>query len=556
MKRTISLLLVISTLITAFTFTVVAEPTELPTFDNCKDGNGNQLDTHYINDANIWNYEEGKLSLSTSANEGLILFDNELNKNTITADYYTSSLAGSTAKDGIVFAYDENTQSYYWLYILSYSKLCLTKIVNGVEENNTLLDENIYNIPNAENKALGSSNSPIKTTIAVEWDEETGVINASFNGTVYTVEDKNTETGKLKLTGNLYGIRMKDDNGHSHRPYFKSFTAGIPSAATPVDVTATPILPPEVEYSAGTTFNGSVNVNGWNNDNACKGIQMVLEISDGLTVTNVTIGTHFTGGTVKFNQDGTTLRISYMGTDTNADNNNITVSGTASSYELFNIAFEAVEDLEPGDTLEISIVEAKILITSDPDSAIDILDPAIGTDTAEIVQGISFSATELYTGDGSDIIPSDKTAILITVTNPGNGSANTANLIYDDGTYVYVFKYNEAISIKLGIGAYIALVDNSGTYDFTNSANYTFGTESSDIKFGDVNGDGSVNAQDALAVIDMWLRNENAPTGDDAILAANVNGDSKIDTYDALGIIEAFTLNNNEYIIVTKATTP
>ena len=80
------------------------------------------------------------------------------------------------------------------------------------------------------------------------------------------------------------------------------------------------------------------------------------------------------------------------------------------------------------------------------------------------------------------------------------------------------------------------------------------GGTASNITFGDTNGDGVINAQDALAAVDMWLRKGDEPT-DDEILTANVNGDARIDTYDALAIVEAFVYNDREYAIVTKATT-
>ena len=65
-----------------------------------------------------------------------------------------------------------------------------------------------------------------------------------------------------------------------------------------------------------------------------------------------------------------------------------------------------------------------------------------------------------------------------------------------------------------------------------------------------MNGDGLINAQDALATVDAWLRKTDAPQ-DAKILAMNVNGDSRINTFDALGIVEAF-VNGSEYEVVTK----
>ena len=87
---------------------------------------------------------------------------------------------------------------------------------------------------------------------------------------------------------------------------------------------------------------------------------------------------------------------------------------------------------------------------------------------------------------------------------------------------------------------------------FVNKANFTFTEETAaTITFGDSNGDGVINAQDALAAVDTWLRKTDAPT-DDEILALNVNSDSRINTFDALGIVEAF-VDDSEYLIVTKA---
>ena len=87
---------------------------------------------------------------------------------------------------------------------------------------------------------------------------------------------------------------------------------------------------------------------------------------------------------------------------------------------------------------------------------------------------------------------------------------------------------------------------------FVNKANFTFTEDNaSEITFGDANGDGGINAQDALAAVDTWLRKTDAPT-DDEILALNVNSDSRINTFDALGIVEAF-VDDSEYLIVTKA---
>ena len=89
---------------------------------------------------------------------------------------------------------------------------------------------------------------------------------------------------------------------------------------------------------------------------------------------------------------------------------------------------------------------------------------------------------------------------------------------------------------------------------FATKANFTLAEDAAaQITFGDTNGDGVINAQDALNAVDAWLRKGDAPT-DDQILTMNVNGDSRINTFDALGIVEAF-VNKSEYLVVTKAAT-
>ena len=90
--------------------------------------------------------------------------------------------------------------------------------------------------------------------------------------------------------------------------------------------------------------------------------------------------------------------------------------------------------------------------------------------------------------------------------------------------------------------------------EFVDASNYTIpGGKSDRIDFGDINLDGDINAQDALAAVDFWLRKGEEPT-DLQILTSNVNGDSRINTFDALGIVEAF-VDGADYGVVTKAAT-
>jgi hypothetical protein len=91
--------------------------------------------------------------------------------------------------------------------------------------------------------------------------------------------------------------------------------------------------------------------------------------------------------------------------------------------------------------------------------------------------------------------------------------------------------------------------------NFATKANYKYNTsaKAETIRFADANKDKVVNAQDALAAVNAWLRKGDAPTDMD-ILTMNINSDSRINTFDALGIVEAF-VNGIEYNVITKAAT-
>lgn len=315
-------------------------------------------------------------------------------------------------------------------------------------------------------------------------------------------------------------------------------------------VGATLGLPEKVENVPGTTFNAVLSVNGWDNDGAYKLLDMIVNVPEGLTVSNVVASNRLVGGTLSYNLSGGKLRIVYFDANTN---NDLTVNGESFPLELLTITF-TVGEVEADDILAISVTDMNLKLTSDPtdeNSKVEI-DTEDATGNVTVVEGRTFSAGVLYDGDGVDLIPSDKKAVVVTVTE----LEGTKKLTYNDGTNTIEFKYNAEISAKLGVTAYVALVDaDIATESFENADYFTIEEADADsITFGDINGDGVINAQDALAAVDMWLRKGDEPTDDD-ILSANVNGDSRIDTYDALAIVEAFVYDDRQYAIVTKATT-
>ena len=305
------------------------------------------------------------------------------------------------------------------------------------------------------------------------------------------------------------------------------------------------------KINAGTTFNGILSVTGWKNENGYKLIDFIITVPAGVAVNNITVGDPLSGGQLSWHLEASTgkLRVVYFDANLNSD---LTVNNPEEIAALFTISFTA-GNLEVGTVLDFTVSEMSMKKTSDSadDTASDVVDTEEAEDETQIVEGISFSAGILYQGDGVDLIPADKMAIAVAVTGITSGT----KLTYFDGTNTIEFVYSAEVSAKTGVATYVALVDASiAAENFANESYYTLpGGNATTITFGDTNGDGVLNAQDALAVVDAWLRKGDAPT-DDEILVMNVNGDSRINTFDALGIVEKF-VTGSELVVITKAAT-
>lgn len=315
------------------------------------------------------------------------------------------------------------------------------------------------------------------------------------------------------------------------------------------ELAATLSVPAQIENIVGNTFDAIISINGWNNEAGYKLIDMIVSIPEGLAVKQVTAGNRLEGGAVSYHlEEGTgKLRIVYF--DAN-ENKSLTVSENTFPAELFHVTFEVKEEILVEEMM-VAITGMSLKLGSDAYAEDNLV--VINTDKAMAViratEGITFSAVSLYQGDDVDLIPSAKKAVAIAVT----AVDEKTKITYSDGTNNIEFNYSKELSDKTGIVSYVALVDSSiNMENFVDKKNYIVKEEEPfDITFGDVNEDGLVNAQDALATVDAWLRKADAPT-DNQILTMNVNGDSRINTFDALGIVEAF-VNNSEHAIVTKA---
>ena len=321
--------------------------------------------------------------------------------------------------------------------------------------------------------------------------------------------------------------------------------------AVPETDEMTAILGVPEKINEGDSFNAVISINKWDNEAGYKLIDFIMTVPQGLSVTDVIVGDRLTGGEVLWNLEAETgkLRVVYFDANENAT---LTISGEEYPAELFTICFKA-DDVYGGSKLDIAISGMSVKLTSDSEDEASMI--VVNTDrakgTVDVVVGISFSAVCLYTGDDVDLIPATKKAVAVAVTGIKNGT----KLSFNDGANPVEFRYSAEITAKTGVSTYVALVDAAIPMEhFINDLYYTIpGGDAGAVSFGDANGDGVLNAQDALAAVDTWLRRGEDPT-DLQILTMNVNGDSRINTFDALGIVEAF-VNGTEYGVVTKAAT-
>ncbi|MDE6539295.1 MAG: hypothetical protein K2K66_03820 [Ruminococcus sp.] len=173
------------------------------------------------------------------------------------------------------------------------------------------------------------------------------------------------------------------------------------------------------------------------------------------------------------------------------------------------------------------------------------------TATTSVPEKITFSVVCLYKGDDMDIISSSEMAVAIAVKN----AEQNVMITYDDGKHTAEFLYNEDVSEKLGFYVYTALIDSDMDMNkFTESNNYIINKSLSGEKilFGDTNGDGIINAQDALDSVNVWLGKKELDNRR-KILNYNVKPDGRINNLDALEIVDFF-VNGTDFTINDKYT--
>ncbi|MCM1315825.1 MAG: hypothetical protein NC244_10725 [Alistipes senegalensis] len=249
----------------------------------------------------------------------------------------------------------------------------------------------------------------------------------------------------------------------------------------------------------------------------------------------------------KFNED-------FQNDNNNSDSNNnvqttvvnTSVQQTVSNSDNNNNVQATVVNTSVQQTVSTTSIQTTTSYQSDTDSTIT---TETTTVTTSVPEKITFSVVCLYKGDDTDIISSSEMAVAIAVKNP----EYNAMITYDDGKHTAEFLYNEDASEKLGFSVYTALVDSDMDMNkFTESKNYIINKSLSGEKilFGDTNGDGIINAQDALDSVNVWLGKKELDNRRQ-IINYNVKPDGRINNLDALEIVDFF-VNGTDFTITDK----
>lgn len=312
-------------------------------------------------------------------------------------------------------------------------------------------------------------------------------------------------------------------------------------------------VPTEVVGKAGETFTATVQVEGLETVPGWRLMECTVQIPRELEVADVRMGSMLSGSIYwEVSETDGLLRISYASMEEEV---------TGETGEIFTMDLRLKEGAEACDELAVRILDmsfggmpsVSLLFVNEEEEALT-ASFTVNVENAGAVihllseRIISYRAARLYRGDGENLIPSGKQAVCISAAGSSAGQ-----LMFRYGSEEVMFFYNASISGQSQVPSYVAVVDADISMDaLENAENFTLLDEEYDaLTFGDANGDGAVDAQDALAALDIWLRTGGNSLTDASILCLNINADSGVDTFDVLGILEYY-VNGREFPVVTR----
>lgn len=318
-------------------------------------------------------------------------------------------------------------------------------------------------------------------------------------------------------------------------------------AANENAVTSPPVIA-NISGAVGTEISVPVTLNGFTND-LYRSLEAVLLIPQELEVTGISDGGSLTGGALSYGPVDETgrLRLAYL--DLGGEMSARTLSATSVPSVIFTLNLRVKEAVAEGENRNVAL-ESFAAKKGQSDNYESVLFDVTGANTeirfVEPAEEVTVASAVLYTGDGVDLIPQNKMAVSVAFTN--------LTAIKDVKFGDVQMYYSQERSVQPGQAVYVMIVDASTAAESLNDVdNYTISEAGvQNIMFGDTNEDTYVNAQDALNILDGWLRKpESVIAEDKQILIRNVTCDGRIDTTDVLAVVDHF-VNERIFEVVTK----
>lgn len=291
------------------------------------------------------------------------------------------------------------------------------------------------------------------------------------------------------------------------------------------------ILPEFIENKAGAEFN--IVLRTGNYQDGVKMLDGCISLGESVEVTQITMSSNLSGGTLNWNVDSQMLRFVY------GDLNKGTAVKAADTdlEDVLTIHCRLKSMVKDRDSISFGLVSFRQIKSADDAISYDVMNP---NEEVRLVQ-LTVVATQLYQGDGTDIIPAGKKAVKVDVAGAPLGDYEL-DFSVDSEKYAKLY-VSKDFSDYYGHTIYLMVVDSTVTDDQLNDINNYSCFEdikASELVFGDTNNDGIIDAQDALNEVSLWLRKVEKDITSDTILSYNVNGDGHIDSMDAMAIVESF----------------
>lgn len=305
-----------------------------------------------------------------------------------------------------------------------------------------------------------------------------------------------------------------------------------------------------VEGAVDTEITLPVTVGGIRAD-VYRSIEAIVSIPEEFDLVEVLDSGKLNGGNLSIGQvhDGK-LRLAYV--NTTQDTNLYMVTD---DDVLFSLKLKLNREMEAGSELTIAM---ESFVGKQSEAGTSENDPnvyqgkAFDIATAKSVVSISDGgsgevtavASILCEGDGIDLVPADKKAVSVVFT----GVTKEQDIKFGE---VQMY-YSEQRSSRTSQIVYVALVDLSTELESMKNIDlYSISdTGAQTVVFGKTNEQPTIDAQDALNILDAWLRKSAVET-DMQILSMNVTADARIDTSDVLAVVDNF-VNSREFEVVVK----